>query len=220
MLYAQIRDNKIVRTGPAPTMPGYEEGEWWDFSDPDVVADYLTTYGWQRVDETPRPADTADTYQQPVVQLVGGVPTVTWVAVNKAPQTVEGETRAAATQALVDQLLAGTAQIVTARNAATADISTAETLRTDALSVKAAANTQKTQVDAFAPGTTYKQSDLTAIRSALSQILARQALIIDTIASLAAWRKAVDENAVTTDNALLWLAKHTTGDVLANETFA
>ena len=32
-----------------------------------------------------------------------------------------------------------------------------------------------------------------------------------------AYRKAVDDNAVMTDNALLWLAKQGSGDVLAAE---
>lgn len=51
----------------------------------------------------------------------------------------------------------------------------------------------------------------------MSYLLPQVKLIVDAVALLQAWRKAVDENAVTTDNALLWMAKQTTGDVLASE---
>lgn len=37
------------------------------------------------------------------------------------------------------------------------------------------------------------------------------------MAGMYAYRQAVDTNAVLTDNALLWLAKRVTGDVLADE---
>ncbi len=109
--------------------------------------------------------------------------------------------------AILTALRSGVTAITAARQAAVSDQATADTLRTQIAGVKSAASTQKTGVDAFAPGTTYKQSDLTAIKTALSAILARQLLIIDAIDSLTAWRRAVDVNAVTTDDALIGLAR-------------
>ena len=41
--------------------------------------------------------------------------------------------------------------------------------------------------------------------------------ITDAMSAMYTYRKAVDDNAVLTDNALLWLAKQGSGDVLADE---
>lgn len=124
-----------------------------------------------------------------------------------AGQRAAEEAATEAEAAILTALRSGVATITTARQAALGDQATADTLRGQIATVKAAATTQKTGVDGFAPGTTYRQSDLNAIKGALSAIIARQVLIIDALDSLTAWRKAVDVNAVTTDDALIGLAR-------------
>lgn len=214
MSYAHVTNGTVDQIGTPPAT-GFAQGRWWDLRTLDPAA--LAATGWVEATTTPRPADTATTTHEPTWAVVNGRAVQSWTERPKTADEEQSTAEQAARAELDANLLAGIAQIIAARNAATADIVTANTLRTDALAVRTAANTQRTQIDAFAPGTTYRQSDIVAIRTALSAILTRQALIIDTIASLASWRAAVDENAVITDNALLWLAKQATGDVLANE---
>lgn len=93
-LYAQIKNGAIVRTGPAPTQPGYEESQWFDFSKPAVVTKYLADYGWVVVNETARPADTATTYHQQSYALVGGVPTTVWTPTPKTAEQQAADTAA------------------------------------------------------------------------------------------------------------------------------
>lgn len=105
------------------------------------------------------------------------------------------------------QLRDGAAQLAAARDAAQADIATADSKKTQADSLSAAAATQLTQVQGFTPGATYKQSDMVAIRDALATVISRQKTEIDALSEGFGYRKAVDQNAVTTDNAIIGLAK-------------
>ncbi|MGH9271153.1 MAG: hypothetical protein ACRDZ2_07755 [Ilumatobacteraceae bacterium] len=132
-----------------------------------------------------------------------------------ADHRIGARTRKTAETELLDQLAAGIAQIVTARNAATADAATATTAKTQAEALSGQIAARKTTVDNAT--LTLNLASLNAIKAEVSYLLAQVKIIVDAFAQLQAWRRAVDENAVTTDNALLWLAKHASGEVTAPE---
>lgn len=117
-LYAQIKAGQIVRTGHAPTMPGYEEGRWWDFADPAVVQAYLAEHGWKPVTETPRPADTDAAYHRMSVDLVAGTPTVVWTVTPRTAEDIAAraaraarETTRVAVKAIITDLQAEKARV-------------------------------------------------------------------------------------------------------------
>jgi hypothetical protein len=122
----------------------------------------------------------------------------------------------AAEKTLRQQLEQGIANIQAARDAAENDIVTAQNAHAAALDVQSAAQAQRDGVAAFVPAATYSQAQMTAVKNALLAILDRQGLIIQAIAANLGWRVAVDENAVTTDNALLWLAQLASGAIDEN----
>lgn len=117
----------------------------------------------------------------------------------------------AATQRLRDQLAAGVADILAARAAAQDDRAKAESLRTQALEAKAATVTQRQAVAAFTPASTYSATQLGQVRNAIVDVLVRLEEIQGALAEFYAYRSAADANAVTTDNALLWLARLASG---------
>jgi hypothetical protein len=109
------------------------------------------------------------------------------------------------------QLVAGVAVLESAKDTATADITTAQGLRATALNGLTAAQTQRGTVAAFVPSATYKATDLAAVRDQMLTIIDRQAAILQAIADIYTYRAAVDQNAVTTDDALLWIARLASG---------
>lgn len=121
---------------------------------------------------------------------------------------------ATATAQLRKQLYDGVTALEQARADAQGDVATANGLNATALNLKTAATTQKGQVQAFIPKTTYTQSDLTAIRDAIATVIARQETIIQAMADMYVYRVAVDNNAVLTDNSIIWLARLTSDRVL------
>lgn len=112
---------------------------------------------------------------------------------------------------LSEQLAAGIQIITTARDAAQADIATADSLRGQADALATVVQDRITAVAAFVPGATYRASDLVAIRSEVLSILDRQKTVIEALREMYQYRKAVDVNAVETDEALLWLARLVSG---------
>lgn len=108
---------------------------------------------------------------------------------------------------LRDQLAAGITAMVAARDDAQADVPVAQGLQQSALAHKTAATTQRGQVTAFTPAATYSATQLGQVRDQLALVLERQAVILQAMADMYAYRVAVDRNAVDTDNALLWLAQ-------------
>lgn len=105
-----------------------------------------------------------------------------------------------ARETFLNQLATGLPQILTARDAAQADA--------DAMTAAIADLTLKRdQVAAFAVPATYAAATITAIKNDLVAIR-------NTLIAQAQYRKAVDQNAVITDNALLWVAKVLTDQVL------
>ena len=110
-----------------------------------------------------------------------------------------------------DQLVAGVAVLAAAKANAQDDIPVAQGLRATALDGKTAAQTQRSQVAGFVPNATYRAADLAAVRDQLLTVLDRQAAILQALADIYQYRVAVDQNAVTTDNALLWIARLASG---------
>ena len=81
MQIAQINDGVITAVQSLQNSPLYAEGRWWDNRDPAVVQEWMTTYGWVEVVNTPKPADTTtDTYDQRSVELIDGIPTEVWTS--------------------------------------------------------------------------------------------------------------------------------------------
>jgi hypothetical protein len=113
--------------------------------------------------------------------------------------------------ALRQQLASGVTAILAARDAASADVAQADNLQAQANTLSQQTQARITAVSAFVPGTTYRQADILAIRDELVSILNRQKTITDAMAGMYAYRKNVDQNAMTTDNALLWLARLASG---------
>lgn len=121
------------------------------------------------------------------------------------------QARAIAAGLVREELAAGVAAITAAREAAAADIPTAEGLAQAAAASRDQASAQRAQVAGWTPSTTYRAADLVAVRDQLVTVLNRQAAILDALVGANGWRPAVDRNAVTTDNALLGLARLTAG---------
>jgi hypothetical protein len=82
--------------------------------------------------------------------------------------------------------------------------------------VQSDAQAQRDAVAGFVPSATYSQAEITAIKGAMLAILDRQVLVIGAIAGLLGWRVGVDENALITDDALLWLAQLASGAIDEN----
>lgn len=135
-------------------------------------------------------------------------------AENEAADQRQAETaRAQTVDRLRMQLREGVAGITAARDAARIDRERALADQTAAVRVKAEAGAQRSQVAAFVPTATYSAAQLAAVRDTLTTILQRQELIVQALADLAGYRAAVDTNAVTTDDALLWLARLVSGEL-------
>jgi hypothetical protein len=120
---------------------------------------------------------------------------------------------AEATSTLLQQLYAGVVSIQAARDAASNDVGTADGLQTQALTVKGQADTKRTQAAGFVASATYQPAQINALRDAIVDILDRQSLYAQKWADAFAYRKAVDQNAITTDDALLWLARYVSGRI-------
>ena len=75
MIYAHITNGIIDKLGNPPATV-FDAGRWWDLRDRDPAL--LAARGWLPVVDTPRPDDTDTTTHDYSVQLVAGVPTVTW----------------------------------------------------------------------------------------------------------------------------------------------
>lgn len=114
---------------------------------------------------------------------------------------------AAEREALKQQLVGGVQDIIAARDAAQADIATADALLAQANALVTQLDARLAAITAWTPSTTYKQSDLVAVKNEVLTILQRQKDITNAIGGLYAYRKANDQNAVMTDNSLLWLAR-------------
>jgi len=113
--------------------------------------------------------------------------------------------------AILLELYNGIAGLVAAKDGATNDIAVATALRTSAQAVKDAASAQKAGVIAFNPSATYSQADITAIRDSIRDVLARQESIVQALVDFYTYRIAVDQNAVTTDDATIYLARLAAG---------
>lgn len=114
---------------------------------------------------------------------------------------------------LRDQLTSGVSSIIAARDAAVQDAVVAAGFQAQANAAEESTETQHATVTAFAPSATYSQAQVVAIRDAIADLLVRVAQIQQALAEIYSYRVAVDNNAVLTDDALLWLARLASGSL-------
>lgn len=124
---------------------------------------------------------------------------------------LDAHARSEAATGLREQLAAGIDALIAARDAADADIPVAEGLHATATAAHGQAVTQRAQVAGWTPSPAYQPGDLVAVRDQLAAVLDRQAAILTALADIYTYRAAVDRNAVTTDESLLWLARLASG---------
>jgi hypothetical protein len=108
----------------------------------------------------------------------------------------------------------GVPAIVAARQQAQADIATAEGLRTQAVTLSGQIAADVTALQGA--NLTANLAGMNTLRNAIVTVANRQKAIVDALANSYGYRKAVDENAVLTDNAILWLAR-LTADLILDE---
>ena len=132
-------------------------------------------------------------------------------------EVAEAEARAAQAAhqagllALRTQLGEGVAGIREARQAAIDDRERALQLRATAVTAAASTLAQRQTVAAFTPAATYNAAQLGQVRNAIADALQRIEEVQRALADFYTYRAAVNTNAVTTDNALLWLARLASG---------
>lgn len=123
------------------------------------------------------------------------------------------ETEEAQRVSLREQLAGGVADVQKAKDDAQADIAAADNLLAQANTLVGQIDARIAAITAWTPGTTYKQSDLVAVKNEILSILQRQKDITNAIGGIYSYRKSVDQNAVLTDNSLLWLARLASNDL-------
>lgn len=106
MIYALTQTDTIVQVGALPKL--WHDGDRWHDWRTDTPATDPADYGWLPVTKTPRPDDTATTTHDRAVELVAGVPTVTWTP---RPWTAEELADRAEQAARLDDLAARVARI-------------------------------------------------------------------------------------------------------------
>lgn len=104
------------------------------------------------------------------------------------------------------QIAQGIAAIRAAQDQASADVAVADGLRAQAVALSATITKRAEQVAAFVPAPTYSPAQLAAVRDEIVWLLGQLKTLTDAQAGMYVWRRAVDENAVLTDAALLGLA--------------
>lgn len=91
MAYALVTNNTIQGVGRLPSSARrLDTGEWvmgLDTAPPELVR----ATGWYEVVDTPRPADTPTTTHDRSVELVNGIPTVTWTERDKTQGELDAE---------------------------------------------------------------------------------------------------------------------------------
>lgn len=73
--------------------------------------------------------------------------------------------------------------------------------------------TRATNVAAWPPSGTYKQSDLTYVRAEIVNLLNRTKQVVDTVGADAAWRAEVDAKLDEIFKALIFLARQVSGQI-------
>ena len=116
-------------------------------------------------------------------------------------------------QRLLEDIRGAVDHIVAVRDLARDDQAVAVQLRDGALAISSQLATQSAQIAAWTPGTTYRASDLTAMKGQVKILADRQKQVADALADFYAYRRANDEAMVTAYNALLWVAQQLSGRV-------
>lgn len=104
---------------------------------------------------------------------------------------------------LRDQLVRGIAAFTQARDDAQADVLVAQSMQADAAAYQSQA--QALAGTPFTAAGTYQAAQLQGLADAVKATANRQALVFAALSNLLGWRAAVDDNAVRTDNAVIWL---------------
>ena len=99
-MHAQTDGTTVTRVITAPTQPGWEDGHWQDFTDPDVLTAWLALHQWLPVTETSRPPDTPTTTTDLAYALVAGVPTQQWTVRPWTAEELAAKAEQAANKAL------------------------------------------------------------------------------------------------------------------------
>lgn len=113
----------------------------------------------------------------------------------------------AETRGMSKEIRDGIEAIRQAQEAARADVATVDVLIAQAEALSAQIAARLALVEAFTPGATYRQADLAAIKGEVVGLLTRQGQLTEAQSRMFEWRRAVDQNAVLTDGALLGLAQ-------------
>jgi hypothetical protein len=204
MFYAHVTNGTVDALGQPPQTVFYEN-RWWDLRDSNPTM--LAWLGWYPVQLTSRPADTATTSSEAQYDFNGTGVLQTWNIRPKTQQELDATQVESTRQTLMAQLTSGVNAIQDARDAAQNDTATADILRGQADALAGQITTHITQMQAFNPNASYSQAQMVAMRDAIIAIAQRQRQIAEAMSGMYQYRKAVNENAVTTDNALLWIAR-------------
>jgi hypothetical protein len=209
VLYAHVTNQVVDSVGYPPQLV-YTEGRWWDLRERKLSD--LAQVGWYPVTEAPRPPETATITWDATYTYSAGAVTQAWVQRTRTQEEATLWQENAARDQMLTQLAMGVTAILAARDAAQGDITTAVTLKSQADALSAQISTHISQMQASTPANTVAY--MTAMRDAIVAVANRQKLVVDAMSAMYTYRRAVDENAVTTDNALLWLARLASNAIL------
>jgi hypothetical protein len=101
----------------------------------------------------------------------------------------------------------GIAAVEAAREQARADIAVVDGLSAQATALSTQITNRIAAVSAFTPAATYSPAQLAAVRDELVWCLTQLRTLTDAQNGMYGWRRAVDRNAVLTDDSLIGLAR-------------
>jgi hypothetical protein len=101
----------------------------------------------------------------------------------------------------------GIAAVEAAREQARADVAVVDGLTAQASALSSAIASRLAAVTAFTPSATYDPADLTRVKGEIVWALKQVRTLTDALGELYGWRRAVDRNAVLTDDSLIGLAR-------------
>ena len=111
VMHALIENNVITALRVAPAGGAWEDGQWLDFTDPTILAEWEERHGWTPVTLTPRPVDTETIKHDEAVVLVDGVPTQTWMPRDLTAEEIEAANASTVSLALAEGMVADKALV-------------------------------------------------------------------------------------------------------------
>jgi len=106
---------------------------------------------------------------------------------------------------------AGIVKVQHTTDLAAADIPFSQARIDTAAQMSASLAATKTAITAWVPSSTYKASDLLAIKTQLSLIIDQLSNISLALGELYLYRKVNDQNVIDVNDALVWIAKQSLG---------